>query len=62
MKSNVVNNTYGDMVWKVVQRRMMLGGYRLANLIIKIYDGGIEKEMLRRKWERMKRFANEIHK
>ena len=50
------------MVWKVVQRRMMLGGYRLANLIIKIYDGGIEKEMLRRKWERMKRFANEIHK
>ena len=38
-----------------------MAGWRLAEMVIKIYEEGIRKEEIERKWGRMKAFAERLH-
>ena len=59
MNTNQINEEYTSTVYETAKKRITLAGYRIANIVINIYEtaGGFEnydKESVENKWKRMK--------
>ena len=37
-ETNIIDKNYSDLVYETSKKRIVLAGYRIANLVIKIYE------------------------
>lgn len=57
-----MTESYAQLTYETSKKRITLAGYRIANVVIQIYeDGKLDEESVLVKWERMKKFSEELN-